>query len=360
MTCDVMIGAYGSPMRADRLISIVLLLQANGRMTAETLASRLEVSQRTILRDMDALSSAGVPVVAERGTGGGWRLIDGYETKLTGLTPAEIRSLFLARPPALLAELGLKEAADAAWLKLRAALPVGVREQAEFVRERLLIDSRSWRDSTESLTSLPVILESLWSGRRLRFLYEKADGEASERQVDPLGVVARANRWYLVASKGDEQRTYRVSRIRSAEILPEHANRPEDFDLSAYWETSTNRFREHLPRYEATFLVTHDILPWVCYRSWRVLERVQDGERFRVSMRFDVPEEARQFALSFGAALEVLEPPELRDYVIATAQAVVDAYAKPPAGRRTAPREEVTAVSAVPATSAREIAPRGP
>jgi predicted DNA-binding transcriptional regulator YafY len=261
-------------MRADRLISILLLLQANGRMTAQALASRLEVSQRTILRDMDALSSAGVPVVAERGAGGGWRLIDGYETKLTGLTPAEIRTLFLARPPALLEELGLKEAADAAWLKLRAALPVGVREQAEFVRQRLLIDSRNWRDSTESLTSLPVLLESLWSGQRLKFLYEKADGEASERRVDPLGLVARANRWYLVAARGEDQRTYRVSRIRSAEILPEAAARLADFDLAAYWETSTNRFREHLPRYEAAFLVTHDILPWVCYRSWRVLERV--------------------------------------------------------------------------------------
>ena len=167
-------------MRADRLISIVLLLQANGRMTAENLASRLEVSQRTILRDMDALSSAGVPVVAERGTGGGWRLIDGYETKLTGLTPAEIRTLFLARPPALLAELGLKEAADAAWLKLRAALPVGFREQAEFVRQRLLIDSRGWRESAESLTSLPVILESLWRSQRLKFQYEKFNHELSE------------------------------------------------------------------------------------------------------------------------------------------------------------------------------------
>jgi predicted DNA-binding transcriptional regulator YafY len=240
-------------MRADRLISIVLLLQANGRMTAQALASRLEVSQRTILRDMDALSSAGVPVLAERGAGGRWRLIDGYETKLTGLTLAEIRSLFLARPPALLADLGLKEAADAAWLKLRAALPVGVREQAEFVRQRLLIDSRNWRDSTESLTSLPVILEALWGGQRLKFLYEKADGEAGERQVDPLGLVARANRWYLVAARSGERRTYRVSRIRSPEILPEHGERPPDFDLAAYSEASTNRFREHLPRYRPRF-----------------------------------------------------------------------------------------------------------
>ncbi|RPI62548.1 MAG: YafY family transcriptional regulator, partial [Lysobacterales bacterium] len=344
-------------MRADRLISIVLLLQGNGRMTAETLASRLEVSQRTILRDMDALSGAGVPVVAERGSGGGWRLIDGYETKLTGLTPAEIRSLFLARPPALLAELGIKEAADAAWLKLRAALPVGVREQAEFVRQRLLIDSRNWRDSAESLTSLPLILEALWSGQRLKFLYEKADGESSEREVDPLGLVARANRWYLVAARGDERRTYRVSRIRSPEIVAERANRPKDFDLAAYWETSTNRFREHLPRYDATFLVTQHILPWVRYRSWRVLEQVPAGNRFRVTLRFDVPDEARQFALGFGAELEVLEPQELRDYVIATANAVAAAYA----GARPAPppTDAVSCPSDAPGTSRPGTGPRG-
>jgi predicted DNA-binding transcriptional regulator YafY len=346
-------------MRADRLISIVLLLQANGRMTAETLASRLEVSQRTILRDMDALSGAGVPVVAERGTGGGWRLIDGYETKLTGLTPAEIRSLFLARPPALLAELGLKDAADAAWLKLRAALPVGVREQAEFVRQRLLIDSRNWRDAAESLTSLPLLLESLWTGQRLKFRYEKVDGESSEREVDPLGLVARANRWYLIAAQGEERRTYRVSRVHSPQLLAERCNRPKDFDLAAYWETSTNRFREHLPRYDATFLVTHRVLPWVCHRSWRVVEQAPDGERVRVTMRFDVSDEARQFALGFGAELEVLEPQELRDYVIATASAVAAAYADINGSAR-APVAPVSRPSAAPATSMPGTGPRGP
>jgi len=353
-----MIAGYRIPMRADRLISIVLLLQANGRMTAENLASRLEVSQRTILRDMDALSTAGVPVVAERGTGGGWRLIDGYETKLTGLTPAEIRSLFLARPPALLAELGLKEAADAAWLKLRAALPVGVREQAEFVRQRLLIDSRNWRDSTEPLTTLPVLLEALWSGQRLKFGYEKADGEASERDVDPLGLVARANRWYLVAAKGDERRTYRVSRISAAQILPERAARPEDFDLAAYWEASSNRFREHLPRYNATFVVTEHILPWICYRPWRVLEQTPVGNhRYRVSLRFDAPEEARQCALAHGAELEVLEPQELREYVIATAQAVLAAYAGAAPAR--APLEAVSCSVVAPVPSRPASGPRG-
>ena len=315
-------------MRADRLISIVLLLQANRRLTAEALATRLEVSQRTILRDMDALSTAGVPVVAERGVGGGWRLIDGYETKLTGLTPAEISSLFLGRPPQLLAELGLKDAADAAWLKLRAALPVGMREQADFVRQRILVDARGWRDSQQSLESLPVILEALWRGRRLRFQYEKSNGDASGREVDPLGLVARGNHWYLIAARAGETRTYRVSRSHSAELLEQPAERPAGFDLAAYWDASAVQFREHLPRYDATFLVAPDVLPWVRYRGWRLIEETLEGDRHRVRLRFDSSLEARQFALAFGPELEVVEPAELKDEVVAAAAAVVAAYSR--------------------------------
>jgi predicted DNA-binding transcriptional regulator YafY len=204
-----------------------------------------------------------------------------------------------------------------------------------------------------------VLLEALWSGRRLKFLYEKAGGEASEREVDPLGLVARANRWYLVAAKGDERRTYRVSRISSPQIMPERASRPEAFDLAAYWEMSTNRFREHLPRYDATFLVTEHILPWVCYRPWRVLEQAPAGEhRYRVSLRFDAPEEARQFALGHGAELEVVEPQELREHVIATAQAVLAAYAGEAPIR--APLAAVNCSLAAPAPSMPGAGPRGP
>jgi len=326
MTSDVIFFCYRLAMRADRLISIVLLLQANGRLTAESLATRLEVSQRTILRDMDALSTAGVPVVAERGAGGGWRLIDGYETKLTGLTPQEISSLFLGRPPQLLAELGLKDAADAAWLKLRAALPVGVREQADFVRQRILVDARGWRDSQQSLACLPVCLEALWRGRRLRFQYEKSNADASGREVDPLGLVARGNHWYLIAARAGETRTYRVSRIQSAELLEEPAARPTGFDLAAYWDASATRFREHLPRYDATFLVAPDVLPWVRYRGWRLIEETLEGDRYRVRLRFDSSLEARQFALAFGPDLEVVEPAALREEVVAAAAAVIAAY----------------------------------
>jgi predicted DNA-binding transcriptional regulator YafY len=324
-----MFFCYFAAMRADRLLSILLLLQANGRMTAHTLATRLEVSERTILRDMDALSSAGIPVVAERGAGGGWRLVGGYETKLTGLTPTEIQTLFLARPPQLMADLGLKDAAEAAWLKLRAALPTNVREQAEFVRQRILIDPRGWRDSAETITSLPVLLEGLWRDRKIGFRYEKSQDDTGQRVVDPLGLVARGSHWYLVATRRDEARTYRVSRIRDAEVLAEASVRAESFDLAAHWEQSSARFRAQLPQHHATYLVTPAVLPWLrWYRRWRLVEETTEGDRVRVTLRFDAAEEALQFALAFGVELEVVAPKELRERVMATAAAVVATYAR--------------------------------
>jgi predicted DNA-binding transcriptional regulator YafY len=312
-------------MRADRLLSILLLLQANGRMTAAVLAKRLEVSERTILRDMDALSGAGVPVIAERGVGGGWRLIDGYQTKLNGLTSTEIQSLFLARPPKLMADLGLQEAAEAAWIKLQAALPIEVRAQAEFVRQRILVDARGWREAGEIIASLPVVLEALWRGRRLRFDYQRGDG-AAERVVDPLGLVARGNHWYLVADRTGERRTYRVSRIANAAVLEEPARRPADFDLATHWERTATEFREKLPRFYASFLVDSPAMIWIRYRCRHVEDIVQDGDRYRVRVRFDVEEEARQVALALGAAVEVLEPASLRESVLAAAESLVARY----------------------------------
>jgi predicted DNA-binding transcriptional regulator YafY len=314
-------------MRADRLLSILLLLQANGRMTANTLAKRLEVSERTILRDMDALSGAGVPVTAERGAGGGWRLIDGYQTKLTGLTSTEIQTLFLGRPPKVLADLGLKEAAEGAWIKLQAALPIEVRQQAEFVRQRILIDPRGWRDSGESIACLPVVLEALWRGRQLRFVYERAT-DGGERLVTPLGLVARASAWYLVADKGEQRRTYRVSRIRDAAVLDQPCARPAGFDLAAHWERASSEFREKLPRYDAIFLASAAAMPWIRYRAWRFQgEEVADGGRFLVRLRFEVEDEIVQFALALGSAVELVEPAALRARVLEGARSLLGLYA---------------------------------
>lgn len=310
-------------MRADRLLSILLLLQSRRRITARELAGRLEVSERTILRDMDALSNCSIPVVAERGRGGGWSLLDDYQTKLTGLSPAEIQSLLLARPVRLISELGFERESEAALIKLQAALPAAVREQAESARRRILIDSRGWRDASESILCLPVLLDAVWRGKQVRFVYARDRCESTERTADPLGLVAKGSTWYLVAAVEGEPRTYRVSRIREAAALDCPAAYRQDFDLAAYWERSAAEFREKLPRYYASFLANPSVMRWVRYRGWRLEEETPEGERIRIRVRFDIEEEAIQFALSFGGKIEVLEPAELRDKVFAGAGAIL-------------------------------------
>jgi len=313
-------------MRADRLLSILLLLQNQRRLTARELSERLEVSERTILRDMDALSRSGVPVVAERGAGGGWSLLDGYQTRLTGLNAAEIQSLFLARPPSLLADLGIKGQTEAALIKLKASLPEAAREQAERAQQRILIDTRGWRDPAESIASLPVLLAALWRERRVRFAYRKEPGEGGERVGDPLGMVAKGSVWYLVAAITGEPRTYRVSRISEVSILDDAAARPAPFDLAAYWERSAAEFREKLPRFYASFLASSAAMRWVRYRGWRVEEERPEGDLVRIRMRFDIEEEAVQFALSLGGEVEAVDPSELRAKVAERARKVVERY----------------------------------
>jgi predicted DNA-binding transcriptional regulator YafY len=287
------------------------------------LAHRLEVSQRTILRDMDALSGMGIPVVAGRGKGGGWSLLDDYQTKLTGLSPAEIQSLFLARPTRLMTDLGIRRESEAALIKLEASLPAGVREQIDLARRRIHIDPRGWRDPAEAIPCLPVLLDTVWRGKQIRFLYARDQSVPAERSGHPLGLVAKGSTWYLVANVEGETRTYRVSRISEAAALDQPSAYPRDFDLAAYWERSAAEFREKLPRYYATFLANPSVMRWIRYRGWRLEEETPEGDRIRVKLRFDIEDEAVQFALSFAGDIEVIEPPELYDRVLAGARAIL-------------------------------------
>jgi predicted DNA-binding transcriptional regulator YafY len=316
-------------MRADRLLSILLLLQVNRRLTAGQLAKRLEVSERTILRDMDALTTTGVPVVADRGVGGGWSLMDEYQTKLTGLSAGEIQSLFLSRPSRMVADLGLKQESEAALIKLQASLPAAARLHAEFARERILIDTRGWRDPSESAACLPMLLDALWRNRQIRFLYAKVLCDPAERVAHPLGLIAKGSVWYLIASADGEPRTYRVSRIQEVTTLDQASSRPPGFDLTTYWESSAAAFREKLPRYYASFRASPEIMRWVRYRGWRLEEERKEADGVHIRVRFDADEEALQFALSFGDAIEVLEPAELRSKIIEAARSVVRRYQNP-------------------------------
>jgi predicted DNA-binding transcriptional regulator YafY len=318
-------------MRADRLLSIVLLLQTHGRLTSRTLAERLEVSERTIHRDMEALSFSGIPVVAERGSTGGWTLLGEYRTNLTGLNEAEIQSLFVTQPSKLLADLRLKKASEGALLKLLAALPAMYRQGAEQARRRIHVDTGGWSRQEEAVPLLPVLQEAIWSERKLRFSYQRGpDCDEVEREVDPLGLVAKGSAWYLVAHVGEDVRSYRISRISNATVLDQPCVIPPGFDLAAFWEQSTTTFKSALPKYTAKFRVAPDAFLRLRFagRFARVDERAEkdlDGW-MRVSVGFDVEEMACEYALGFGSKLEVIEPRSLREKVIAAAKEVVEFY----------------------------------
>jgi predicted DNA-binding transcriptional regulator YafY len=299
-------------------------------MSARELAGRLEVSERTIHRDMEALSAAGVPVVAERGSNGGWSLLEAYRTNLTGLNQSEVQALFLTQPPRLLADLGLRAAAEGALVKLLASLPGTQRRDAEFMRARIHIDGAGWKQTVETVPCLPLIQEGLWREKKLRVLYERSDHVCVERVVNPLGLVAKGSTWYLVAEVDGDFRTYRISRVQEAAILDEPSERPDDFDLAGYWEQSKADFQTNLPRYPARFRIASSILFFFqgMLRYSRV-ERVEppDADGWQVvDLMFDVEEEALLYGSGYGGLVEVLEPVELRDKVKAQAQAVIALY----------------------------------
>jgi len=308
-----------SPVRADRLLSILLQLQLHGRMTSRDLAKRLEVSERTIHRDMSALGTAGVPIVAERGARGGWTLMEGYRTNLTGLSESEVQALFVTKPSRLLADLHLEKASDAALVKLLTVLPTVNRRNAELARQRIHIDVSGWNRSNEQVPHLPKLQESVWHDRKLRMLY--GEDCPSERVVDPLGLVAKGSIWYLVARIDGDIRSYRVSRIREATILEDCFTRPEKFDLAEFWETSSARFKERLPRFNVVIRATASVVEWL--RRMIRFGAIDEVSADCVRMHFDAEEVAKTVLLGLGDQIEVLEPASLRESIVAAARTIV-------------------------------------
>jgi len=316
-------------MRADRLLSILLLLQVHRRITASELAKRLEVSERTIYRDMEALGHAGIPVVAERGTGGGWQLLEPYRTNLTGLNGSEIFTLFLLQPSHLLSDLGLRHASESVFIKLLVALPSIYRRDAEFARQRIYIDTAGWFDSKETVPFLIPLQEAIWQERKVRFSYQRGDDVLVERVVDPLGLVAKGSSWYFVAAVEGNPRTYRVSRVRDVSLLEERCIRPPNFDLAEYWKASMSNFKANLPTYPVTVRVSPESLHQM-YRIGRVRFE-QQGEAdeagyVQLRLLFENPDEAAGYLLSLGALVEIIEPQEVRAMIVEIAERVLVYY----------------------------------
>ena len=230
-------------MKSDRLLSALLLLQAHGRLSTRELAERLETSQRTAHRDMEALSAAGVPVLALRGAQGGWELAQGWRTKVPGLDDAELSALLMSQPSAL-GHPALAAASERAFGKLLAAMPQRMQTQAASIRARLHIDPVGWHPSSGGLDLLPTVQDAIARDCKLSFNYSRADGESGVRTVDPFGIVVKQGTWYLVARAPAGMRTYRISRMQDAVVLAVTFERPANFDLATHWKTATAQDRK--------------------------------------------------------------------------------------------------------------------
>jgi predicted DNA-binding transcriptional regulator YafY len=319
-------------VRASRLVSLLLLLQTRGQLTARELAAALEVSERTIYRDVDALSASGVPIYAERGPLGGVRLVEGYRTRLTGMTAEEAEALFLSGLPGPAAQLGLGTVVAAAQLKVLAALPTELRARASRLVERFHLDAAGWFQTGETVEHLPLMAQAVWDSQRVSMSYDRGD-RLVDRSIDALGLVLKGGIWYVVGLVDEQVRTYRASRIKDVQLSDQHFERPEGFDLAAFWSDNIAAYERDHERLEVTIrvapsraanlgdavgndaLIQADVLPTTDDQGWTHL---------RLSLLW--PGEALGRLLGLGADFELLEPVEMRERLVGLTRGALERH----------------------------------
>jgi predicted DNA-binding transcriptional regulator YafY len=320
-------------MRADRLLSLLLLLQARGRMTAAQLARELECSPRTIYRDIDALSAAGVPVYGDPGPAGGYALLDSYRTTLTGLNEGEVRALFMRGIPGPLMQLGMGRDLQAALRKLSAALPDAQREGEGRVRQRFYLDPTGWTAEEEPVPHLTAVHAAVRDDRLLEIAYRIPSGGRAEGRVAPYGLAAKAGAWYLVCASEDRLRVHRVSDLLDARATEERFEHPAAFDLAEFWKGWCEDRELQRVGFTATVRVSASLIPVLpAYFGHGIRDRIgaaapPDAEgRIMLTLSFESFYHARDRLLAFGRALEVLEPEPLRRSILDFAEQTVELY----------------------------------
>ena len=316
-------------------MSLLLLLQTRGGMTAAQLARELEVSERTVHRDVEALAEAGVPIYAERGPHGGVRLVEGYRTRLTGLTTEEAQALFLSGLPGPAAELGLGTVVAAARLKVLAALPPELRARASRLAERFHLDAPGWFRPAEPVPHLSTLADAVWETQRVEIDYERGDRRVT-RLLEPLGIVLKGGVWYLVGRAEEQVRTYRISRVVGARPTEDRFERPVGFDLASFWSEASSAYERATPMVDVTVRVrperVADVLASIEDSPLTSAERLDrpdpDGWQ-HMRLRLPWPEEAASRILRLGPDAEVLDPPEVRDEIVSLARRVLERYPVP-------------------------------
>lgn len=331
-------------MRADRLISLIMLLQSRGKTSARQLAHELEVSERTIYRDMLVLSAMGIPVYGEAGPLGGYALVDSYRTSLTGLTDSEIQALLMLDIPEPLQALGVGAQLKAALLKLVAALPDSKRGEEERVRQRFHLEATWWKQGEEQQPHLSTIHQAVWQDRKLFIRYTVWAGKSEvERLVEPFGLVAKAGVWYLVCATQGRLRVKRVSSLLEARLSDEGFRRPADFDLAGFWHAWQQAEEQRRVSFVVKVRASPDIIPALVYdMGSSILQRIEqagisdDAGWVQLELFFESHYEARNRLLAFGSGVEVLEPPALRLSISDLAEQITGLYAvsKTPASGR--------------------------
>lgn len=323
-------------MKAARLIQLIMLLQTRGRMTAKELSQHLEVSPRTIYRDIEALSAAGIPVYTEPGVHGGCALVDNYRTSLTGLTEDETRALFIATVPSLFSDIAGQRSATSARLKLTAALPAPLQKEAQRIQQSIYIDPAGWFQWDEPTPHLPTIQEGMWSERRVRLLYRTAQGGLRKRLIAPYGLVAKGGIWYVVVESQATLVTLRVSRIQEAALTSYEFRRPDAFILQAYWTEWVTRFEQS----RQTFTVSLRVPPLGVRPLIQVLGegvhqyvgrsgRLDRRGNLFIELQFASMEDACRKLLGIGDVVEVVEPRRLREHMAVVAQKWIDTFHRP-------------------------------
>ncbi|WP_280484860.1 helix-turn-helix transcriptional regulator [Nocardia cyriacigeorgica] len=298
-------------MRADRLVATLLLMQNRGRVTAAEIATELEVSVATARRDLEALSAAGIPVYPQPGRGGGWQLIGGARTDLSGLTAGEARALFLLAGPSA----GAQPEAKAALRKLVRALPQTFRGEAEAAADAVVIDPSRWGTTERALpVEVRTLQRAVVQRNKVRLNYRTRTGEQFERLVDPLGLVDKDGIWYLVAGTERGRRTYRVDRIGEMAVTDEPAERPADFDLAQAWEQVVDEVERHRSTVAATVLISERLLPILRDQQGRhcVVDGQVDDGRIRARVTAPTAWMVAQQLAGWGDSIEVLGPDEVR------------------------------------------------
>ena len=323
-------------MKSSRLLSILLLLQNRGRMTAAQLAAEMEVSVRTVYRDIDALHASGVPLYGDAGHAGGYQLLGGYRTRLTGLNAAEAEALFLSGIPGPAAELGLASALAAAQLKLHAALAPELRDHANRMRSRFHLDAPGWYAPDSDVPHLTEVAEAVWRSRALDVRYRRWKAPTDvDRRLEPYGLVLKAGTWYLVAAPGP--RTYRIDQILSLHAREETFQPPRDFDLAGYWHRYRADFLTSLYTGEAVVRLSPAALPRLTGAAAQAAAdtgRPEADGWIRAVLPIESIDNAHRTFLALGTEVEVLEPPQLRARLAATVRALAIRYAADENGDR--------------------------